>query len=172
MVRLGHQVRQCEGVTALVVEIALAALACSGAGAGYHLVHRPDWSQGTRIGDLAGVERCGGVRFPPGAELVVGYFYGVMRYGGVLVVRLPGPPDPAALGAQGGTPTSGTPAVMDPQGPKLPEPSSLGLHGPSRQGGLSVPGTEVGTFHHWDLWFYGDEERDETIVYAHWWSVP
>jgi len=172
MARLGHLGRQCGGRTALVVEIALAALACSGVAVGYRLYRQPDWPQGALIGDLVGVERQAGVRFPPGSRLVVGYCYGGFHDSGVLVARLPGPPDPAAVGAEDGTTTGGSPAVMYPGGLKLPGPSSLGLGVPSRQGGMTVPGTELGTFHYWDLWFYGDEERDETIVYAHWWSAP
>jgi len=65
MARLGHLGRQCGGRTALVVEIALAALACSGVAVGYRLYRQPDWPQGALIGDLVGVERQAGVRFPP-----------------------------------------------------------------------------------------------------------
>jgi len=153
-----------------IAELMLTALACSGAIACVALTRAPNWFHGARIGGIAGVEQCIGVRFPAGSKLEEGYYGGGFLPFVLAVLRAPGPPSAVATAEpfDGGDPAR----LFDswPELPTLPEPQSLGLSDDPLQVQVGCApyghGLKRGVC---QMWLYFDAPRNETTVYVHWW---
>lgn len=166
--RQGSDLRQHLALTA---ELTLAALACAGAWAGYHLESRPDWSSGASFSDVAGLERRCDIVFPPGSTLVVSHYKSGFPACVSAVVRSPEPPTLAAGGFEpsgGGDPT--VPVRRGAAG--LPEPSSLGLHGTPREVGRNTYDFSSGSGTQCSAWLFAGGPAPETVTYVQWEQTP
>jgi hypothetical protein len=105
------------------------------------------------------------MRFPPGSELIAGYYVrGGFSPTVLAVVRSPGPPEAVAPG--GAQISSATLEGAGFAEPMFPDPSSLGLQD-TCLGAVVVTHDGGATNLCW-LWLFEDEQSGGTVAYMSW----